>query len=488
MFIFNLLRSFSSRSVLTALIACVCVLASSAASSTTLTNAKGSLLLSVGHAKKVALTSAANTVFISDPEVASYQATSANTLILFARKPGKASLFVLDAEGNDVYSANISVGYDTSRIAPMLKREFPSSNIQVRNHGDGVMLSGTVPDAQTASQAIELTNRYLATLISKEGEAPAAAQQSGDNDSLGNGQGTFGIMQGKVINRLAISAPTQVNIRVRIAEVSKQVKENFGFQWNYASETVKDSLNSITFGLTRDLLWKESPIVGEFAGSDAVGMVDILAEENLVTVLAEPNLTATSGETASFLAGGEVPQVVNNGSNEAPSVEYKQFGVQLAVTPTILSGNRIALKVKTEISDISAANSVTIGGATQQGFDIRRAETSVELASGQSFALAGLVKRNVTDELQHLPWVNQIPVLGRLFESSRFRNNETELVIIASAYLVEPTQTPLATPIDNVHLTSPFERLIFGRTLKPIEGYERPPAAIASEAFKGFEF
>ncbi|PMJ96400.1 type II and III secretion system protein family protein [Vibrio sp. 10N.261.55.A7] len=449
-----------------------------------ISSAKTSQLLFVGQAKKLSLNSAANTVFISDPEIASYQATSANTIILFARQPGTTSLFVLDDKGRDIYSTDIIVGYDTSHLSPMLKREFPNANIQVRAHGDSVMLTGTVPDAQTASQAVELTNRYF---VSMDIDNMESAADKG-NESVGNGAGTSGLLQGRVINRLSISAPTQVNIRVRIAEVSKQVKENFGFQWNYASETVKDSLNSITFGLTRDLLWKESPIVGEFAGSDAVGMVDILAQENLVTVLAEPNLTATSGETASFLAGGEVPQIISGGSDEAPTIEYKQFGVQLAVTPTILSGNRIALKVKTEISDISASNSVTIGGSTQQGFDIRRAETSVELASGQSFALAGLVKRNVTDELTNLPWVNQIPVLGRLFESSRFRNNETELVIIASAYLVEPTQTPLATPIDNAHLTSPFERLIFGRTLKPIEGYERPPAAIASEAFKGFEF
>ncbi|SON49959.1 type II and III secretion system protein family protein [Vibrio tapetis] len=293
------------------------------------------------------------------------------------------------------------------------------------------------------------------------------------------------------LNRLKINAPTQVNIRIRIAEVSKQVKENFGFQWNYLNKSFASGYKKVAISdnsIITENLFKGANVDPLRPIEDIVGMVDILAEENLVTVLAEPNLTATTGETASFLAGGEVPQVISGGSDGSASISYRPFGVLLAVTPTIMSNNRIALKVKTEISDLSSANSVVTDGIVQQGFDIRRAETSVELASGQSFALAGLIKRRVNDDLQHLPWVNQIPVLGRLFESSQFKNSESELVIIASAHLVEPTRAPLALPTDNLHLSSPFERLIFGRSLKPIEAYQKPPQAIASEAFKGFEF
>jgi len=399
---------------------------------------------------------------------------------------------VLDENGQQVYSANVRVGYDLSGLRPTLKREFPHANIGVRAYGGGVMLSGSVPDAATAAQALAITNEFVQQALQIGSEASTMpTSDGGESPAVGRGAGIGGYKQGLVLNRLKINAPTQVNIRIRIAEVSKQVKENFGFQWNYLNKSFSSGYKKIAIA--------DNPIISEnlFKGSkvnplrpieDIVGMVDILAEENLVTVLAEPNLTATTGETASFLAGGEVPQVISGGKEGAATIEYRPFGVLLAVTPTIMSNNRIALKVKTEISDLSSANSVVTDGIVQQGFDIRRAETSVELASGQSFALAGLIKRRVNDDLQHLPWVNQIPVLGRLFESSQFKNSESELVIIASAHLVEPTRVPLALPTDNLHLSSPFERLIFGRSLKPIDAYQKPPQAIASEAFKGFEF
>lgn len=472
----------------------VLLLASANSSAAQISAAKQSLNLHLGTAKVVRLQQAANTVFIADPSIASFQATSDQTLIVFGRKPGMSSLFVLDEQGRQVYSANVRVGFDFSRLRPTLKREFPYSNIDVRDYGSGLMLSGSVPDAATAAQVMGIANDFVTQALQSSESSMATTMpggSSGESSGVGKGQGVGGYKHGLVVNRLKIRAPTQVNIRVRIAEVSKQVKENFGFQWNYLNKSLASSYKKIAIA--------DNPIISEqlFDGAtsglmrpveDIVGMVDILAEENLVTVLAEPNLTATTGETASFLAGGEIPQVISGGSDEAATIEYRPFGVLLAVTPTILSGNRIALKVKTEISDLSSANSVVSNGVVQQGFDIRRAETSVELASGQSFALAGLIKRRVNDDLQNLPWINQIPVLGRLFESSQFRNSESELVIIASAHLVEPTHTTLALPTDKVHISSPFERLIFGRSLKPIESYQRPPHAIASEAFKGFEF
>ncbi|MDN3680456.1 type II and III secretion system protein family protein [Vibrio tapetis subsp. quintayensis] len=457
-----------------------------------ISSAKQTLNLYLGSAKVITLQQAANTVFIADPSIASFQASSDKTLIVFGRKPGSSSLFVLDENGHQVYSANVRVGYDLSGLRPTLKREFPLANIGVRAYGGGVMLSGSVPDAATAAQALAITNEFVQQALQIGSEASTMpTSDGGESAAVGRGAGIGGYKQGLVLNRLKINAPTQVNIRIRIAEVSKQVKENFGFQWNYLNKSFSSGYKKIAIA--------DNPIISEnlFKGSkvnplrpieDIVGMVDILAEENLVTVLAEPNLTATTGETASFLAGGEVPQVISGGKDGAATIEYRPFGVLLAVTPTIMSNNRIALKVKTEISDLSSANSVVTDGIVQQGFDIRRAETSVELASGQSFALAGLIKRRVNDDLQNLPWVNQIPVLGRLFESSQFKNSESELVIIASAHLVEPTRVPLALPTDNLHLSSPFERLIFGRSLKPIDAYQKPPQAIASEAFKGFEF
>ena len=451
---------------------------------TSISTTKNSLKTHVGMTQLLRLNKPAHTIFIADPSVASFQATTNSTLLVFGRKPGLTSLYALDELGNSVYSTNIKVGFDLSKIAPTLKREFPGSNVQIRPYGSSIVLSGQVPDAATATQMIALSNQYLSQIASSSttGEQGNTSSQQGEDESRG-GTGIGGYQFGTVINRLVINSPTQVNIRVRIAEVSKTVQEKFGFQWNslYSNSS---TINNIT----EDILFAKNPIIKAFTNTpDVIGMVDILAEENLVTVLAEPNLTASSGETASFLAGGEVPQIINGGDSGSV-IEYRQFGVLLAVTPTILSGNRIALKVRTEISDISSANSVSLDGDIQRGFDIRRAETSVELASGQSFALAGLMKRGVSDEMQNIPWINEIPVLGRLFESSQFKNKETELVIIASAYLVEPVRVPLSLPTDGVHPSSPFERLLFGRSLQPIQDYQAPPVAIAKEVFEGFEF
>ncbi|WP_052703929.1 type II and III secretion system protein family protein [Vibrio nigripulchritudo] len=440
---------------------------------------KNNINLYVGEAKVLRLKNHAHTVFIADPEIASFQAPSATSLILFGRAPGSTSLFVLNKNGEQVYSTNINVGFDLSKLRPALKREFPNANIDIRPYGMGVMLTGTVPDADTAARALALTNELITQAIPTESRSEVS-KNANSGDAVGSG--TAGIKYGTVINHLKINSPTQVNIRIRIAEVSKTVQENFGFNWNYMYSGLKNVAEKVAF--------KPNSIVSNLSSSngDVIGMIDILAQEDMISVLAEPNLTATSGETASFLAGGEVPQIVGGSATEAPTVEYKQFGVLLAVTPTILSGNRIGLKVKTEISDVSTTNSVSDGQFEQKGFDIRRAQTSVELASGQSFALAGLIRRKTEDELQNLPWLNEIPVLGRLFESSQFKNNETELVIIASAYLVEPTNAPMALPTDNVHLSSPLERLIFGRSLKPIEDYQKPPQAIADQVFQDFEF
>ena len=172
-------------------------------------------------------------------------------------------------------------------------------------------------------------------------------------------------------------------------------------------------------------------------------MLDILDREGLVTVLAEPNLTAVSGQTASFLAGGEypIPVAQTGGTNDgnAITVEFKPFGIALDFTPTVLANDRISLNVKPEVSELSAANSIAMNGTVIPGLTVRRVETTVELGSGQSFAIGGLLQNNVRDVLSQLPGLGNIPVLGRLFSSTDYQNNKTELVVIVTPYLVKPT-------------------------------------------------
>ncbi len=204
---------------------------------------------------------------------------------------------------------------------------------------------------------------------------------------------------------------------------------------------------------------------GNFSnGNDTVNAaIDALAEEGLVNVLAEPNLTALSGETASFLAGGEFPIPIDNGSNGL-TIEFKEFGISLAFTPTVLRADRISLKVRPEVSDLSEKGSITVNGLVIPGLATRRAETTVELGSGQSFAIGGLMSSDIQTRLSKYPGLGDLPVLGALFRSQRFQSNETELVIIVTPYLVRPVDAPvMASPTDGYRAPSDLERILEGR-------------------------
>jgi pilus assembly protein CpaC len=200
------------------------------------------------------------------------------------------------------------------------------------------------------------------------------------------------------------------------------------------------------------------------SGDDFVNTaLDALAEEGLVNVLAEPNLTALSGETASFLAGGEFPIPIDS-DEDGLEIEFKEFGISLAFTPTVLSSNRISLRVRPEVSDLSEKGAITINGLTIPALATRRAETTVELGSGQSFAIGGLLSTDIENAISKYPGIGDLPVLGALFRSSRFRSNETELVILVTPYLVRPVDEPvMAAPTDGYKAPSDIERILMGR-------------------------
>jgi pilus assembly protein CpaC len=219
-----------------------------------------------------------------------------------------------------------------------------------------------------------------------------------------------------------------------------------------------------------------SSLFGNYASNDVnvSAIVDALERDGLVNVLAEPNLTALSGETASFLAGGEFPVPVGQ-DNDQIQIEFKQFGVSLAFTPTVLTANRISLRVRPEVSDLSDKGAIRVRDLTIPALSTRRAETTVELGSGQSFAIGGLISNSTRSNLEKVPGLGDLPVLGALFRSNGFRRSETELVIIVTPYLVAPVSAPqvLATPLDGLEDPSDLERLIQGSIA---DGAPRPGA------------
>jgi pilus assembly protein CpaC len=276
---------------------------------------------------------------------------------------------------------------------------------------------------------------------------------------------------GRVINRVGVTSSNQVNLRVRIAEISRDVEKQLGFNWQFIGEA---------FGINTAFSFV-NPFVGIGAVADAVGIshknsgrdvntvISALEEEGLINILAEPNLTALSGETASFLAGGEFPILVPD--EDRIVVEFKKFGVSLAFTPTVLSDGQINLHVRPEVSRLTSEGAVNLPlnsntVITVPALSVRRAETTVELGSGQSFAIGGLLNNDVAHDIHKVPGLGDVPIIGRLFTSDRFRRNESELVIIVTPYLVRPSPQRLALPNDGFQPPNDLERLFPGGTWK----------------------
>jgi len=403
--------------------------------------------IEVGKGQVIRLPRPAATVFVADPEIADVQAQSPSIIYLFGRKAGATSLFAVDENDELLLRSAVQVSHNMQGLEDSISRLLPDGAVTVSSVDGSIILDGIVDSPTQAEELQELAGRYL-----------------GEDERL--------------LNRTRVGSPTQVHLRVRVAEVSREVIKEFGFNW----ETLFNN-NGYTFAFAngRDIV---SDNFSQFfrapanAGGNAPGLafgaydsskasintaIDALAAEGLVTVLAEPNLTALSGETASFLAGGEFPIPVAAEDNQI-EIEFKEFGISLAFTPTVLSPNRISLRVRPEVSELSENGAITVNGLTIPALATRRAETTVELGSGQSFAIGGLLSNGVQNSVSKFPGLGDLPVLGTLFRSQRFQTNETELVIMVTPYLVKPVSEPiLASPVDGYKAPSDIERILEGR-------------------------
>lgn len=388
-------------------------------------------------------------VFVADTSVADVQIKSPRLVYVFGKSAGETTLFAVD--DNEVVVANfvVRVSHGLGSLRAAIEELAPDDRVQVHSIHRSLVLEGTVKSAARAEEVRALAARFIS-----EGET--------------------------VINRLSVDAPNQVNLRVRIAEVSRSVVKELGVNWDAA---VTDG--SFLFGIATGnpvisgnaFLTRNNNTNSLFGGVtngnvDLNGLVDALNDEGLLTVLAEPNLTAMSGESASFLAGGEFPIPVPQDDNTI-TITFKKFGVQLAFTPVLLDGERISLRVAPEVSQLSASGAITINNFVIPALTTRQAETTVELASGQSFAIAGLLQDNINHSLQKLPGLGDLPVLGALFRSDNFQRDESELVIIVTPYLVRPvSHDQLATPLDGLSTPNDVERILEGRSYgRPSDSY-----------------
>ncbi len=397
----------------------------------------GTTLLNIerNRGRLVRLDGPASTVFVANPEIADVQVKSPSLIYLMGKKPGQTTLFAVDAREKVLANIDISVTHNIERLRKAVRDLHPNSDISVASIDGSIVIEGTVKTATTAENLRSLVERFAG---SKEA----------------------------VINRLGVTSPSQVNLRVRVAEVSREVDKQFGLNWN-----VIGAIGGLSIGMATGNPFASvvSPDTFSLAGSptpnwDLNVVVDALEDEGLVKVLAEPNLTALSGETASFLAGGEFPILVPD-SNNRVTIEFKKFGVSLAFTPTLIGDGRVNLHVRPEVSQLSSSNAVTLNSFQIPSLITRRAETTVELGSGQSFAIAGLLQNNVTHDISKFPGLGDVPVLGSLFRSDRFQREESELVIIVTPYVVRPTSmAKLSAPTDGFVPPNDFERVRTGGT------------------------
>ena len=403
------------------------------------------ILLEAGKGTLIRLPRPAATVFIANPDVADVQVKSPSMIYVNAKTPGETVLYAVDADDNVLLNAPIRVEHDVSRLRESLHALIPGENVAVESVDGSLVLKGNVSSASRAERA-----NALATSIANEAK-------------------------GKVVNQLSVATPNQVNLRVKIAEVNRTVLKALGVNWlKDVGRTTFVTNNPVTGGqiaATNTILFGFGA-----AGSLIQQRVDALAQEGLITILAEPNLTATSGQPASFLAGGEFPvPVAGSAANGIATitVAFKEFGIRLDFTPTVIDAQHVSLRVRPEASQltntgavsvpITANNTVTIPALT-----VRRAETTLELGSGESFALAGLLQHTLEQDISKVPALGDIPILGQLFRSERFQKNETELVIIVTPYLVKPAPTvaALQSPTDGFVTPHDVQTIINGATYR----------------------
>jgi len=388
-------------------------------------------------------------IFVSNPEVADVSINSPGVAYVYGKKPGVTSIYANSKDGKTTLNLDVQVTYNVGSLKNAINKSYPNEDITVVSTPAGIILEGAVTGTRVSRDIVNMATRYL-----------------GENDT--------------VLNNMEISSPTQVYIQVKVAEVNRTVLKQLDI-----SLGAQAKIGTVTFGLitgARDALnsFGFAPVVpgvidriGSFAraagppplnslgirGIDGshfsiVGLLDALNQEGLATVLAEPNLMALSGETAKVLLGGEFPFPVPQAQNV--TIDFKQFGISLDFTPTILSGNQINLRVRPEVSELDFANALRTSlpngeSATVPSLKVRRAETSVEMGSGESMAIAGLLARTTQASINDFPGLADIPVLGALFRSTRFQRNETELVIIVTPFLVSPVKKrDLASPLDNL--------------------------------------
>lgn len=390
----------------------------------------------------------ARDILVSNPVIADAVIRTPRRIYLTGVAVGQSNVVVFDRAGQQIVSLDLEVERDTGGLVQMLNRLIPDSDINVEIVSDNIVLTGFVRNQADSRRAQDIANVF-ANGGAQAGGASGVTAGSGDGVAISSGSQ---VPTSAVINLLSIEGEDQVQIKVTVAEVNRSLVKQLGISW----QATGLDIGGLTLAAQSALPYKVNgaqlgPVrggVGFSNGGNITATINALEEVGLFRTLAEPTLTAISGESASFLAGGEFPVPVGrDGDSNTVTIEFKQYGVALAFTPVVLSEGRISMRMKTEVSELSQDGAIQLADVSLPSLKVRRADTTLELPSGGSMVIGGLLQDNVRQSLGKMPGLGNLPVLGALFRSRDFQRSETELVIIATPYLVKPvSRSQLATP------------------------------------------
>ncbi|HEY8337878.1 MAG TPA: type II and III secretion system protein family protein [Tardiphaga sp.] len=385
------------------------------------------LALGVGKSIVIDLPRDIKDVLVADPKIANAVVRSAQRAYIIGATVGQTNIVFFDVTGQQIAAYDIAVTRDINGARAALKQVLPNADIRIEGIGDGIMLSGSVSSPQESQQATDI-----------------AARLAGGVD--------------KIVNNISVRGRDQVMLKVTVAEVQRNIIKQMGVDLSaslgYGTAVVKFN-NSNPFSASGSTLVSGNSTTASFGSTPSVtATLKAMEQAGVIRTLAEPSLTAISGETANFLAGGEFP-VPGGSSCDATTricttqITFKKFGISLGFTPVVLSEGRISLRVATEVSELSQENSVTISGTTIPAIKTNRADTTLEIPSGGSMVMAGLIKQQTKQSINGLPGMAQLPVLGSLFRSRDYVNNNTELMVLVTPYVVRAVaQKDLSRPDD----------------------------------------
>jgi len=407
------------------------------------------LKVGMGRSVVINLGEEVSDIIVSNPEIADAVVRSSRRVFVFGNKAGQASLFLFGRGGQQIASFDLAVETDTTDLNAMIARAIPGASIRAESVNGNMVLSGTASSAGDAQRATDLAERFSR----KEGDALP------------------------VLNMISVTGKDQVHLKVTVAEVERSIIKQLGV--NLAGNV---GLGNYNVGFNNQPSYTvNSNVVGRSAaglfdptspnttsgfvagGTQLKANIEALQRDGVIRTLAEPTLTAISGENASFLAGGEFPIPIAQDDNKV-TVEFKKFGVGLDFTPVVMSGNNISLRVKTEVSEITQEGAVSLGALTIPALKVRRAESTVELPSGGTLVMAGLLKESYKQDLNGVPGLMQVPILGALFKSRDFLRQETELVVFVTPYTVRPVaRSELTAPTKNLVPASDGDTIFLNR-------------------------